>query len=61
MDQTNQAKGRIINLSVNVPCQSTFYLQNWDSANSPQTAIVILIIALGSLSSFKIVEETYHG
>lgn len=35
----DQAKRRITNLSVNVPSQGTFYLQNWESADNPQTAM----------------------
>lgn len=35
----DQAKRRITNLSVNGPSQGTFYLQNWDSADNPQTAM----------------------
>lgn len=33
------AKRRITNFLANVPCQGTFYLQNWDSADNPQTAM----------------------
>ncbi len=35
----DQAKRRITNFSVNVPSQGTFYLQNWDSADTPKTAM----------------------
>lgn len=35
----DQAKHRISNLSVNVPSQGTFYLQNWEIADDQQTAM----------------------